>query len=93
MEALDNGAKYIVPCSSSDEARKIRNEYKEKDRDALLSGERLGATPEGFDLNISPRDMKEAIVKDRAIIYCSTNLTRILADCGFAKILVIGGVH
>jgi 2-phosphosulfolactate phosphatase len=92
VEALDNGAEYILPCTSVVQAKIIRERFEGEGKKILLSGEKMGVTPKGFDLNISPLDMKKSVVQDKIIVYCSTNLTRILNDCKFAKTILVGGL-
>jgi len=92
VEALDNGAEYVLPCSSIKEAEIIRKEFGGKNQKILLSGEKMGVMPKGFDLNISPLDVKKSVVEGKIIVYCSTNLTRILNDCKFAKTILVGGI-
>jgi len=89
VEALDNGALSVVPCSSPEQAIEIKKKYGE--HEVLLCGEQWGVTPKGFDLNISPRDMEQSVVNGKIIIYCSTNLTRILATCNFAETIIVAG--
>lgn len=91
ITALDNGAKYILPFNSAEEARKARKEWDEKE-DVVLAGENLGMKLEGFDLNISPGEMSEENIRDKIIMYKSDNLTRILTECKDAEEVMIGGI-
>ena len=88
--ALDNGAREIIPCSSLEKARMLRRKL---GGEALLVGERRGLTPRGFDLNISPSLLIRERVEGKRIIYCSTNLMKIVSKhMKSAKHLVIGGL-
>jgi len=89
VTALENGAEEIIPCASIDEARKMK---KSIGSGVLLVGERMGFTPEGFDFNISPRLMKPEAVSGKKIIYCSTNLMKVVSQCLDAKTLLIGAL-
>lgn len=91
VSALDKGARYVVPCRSVDEARKFKSEVEGRLGSALLMGEEMGITPEGFDLNISPQ-MRKELVQGKVLIYSSTNLTRILHSCKPAKVVLIAGL-
>lgn len=90
VKALENGAVEIIPCNSLDKARMLRRRLGEQ---ALLVGERRGITPKEFDLNISPSLLIRARVEGRRIIYCSTNLIRVVSrHMNYAKHLIIGGL-
>lgn len=92
VTALDNGARYVVPCRSVEEARRFKSEVEGRLRSALLIGEDMGITPEGFDLNISPQNMRKEFVQGKVLIYRSTNLTSILHSCQTAKMVLIGAL-
>lgn len=88
--ALENGAEEIIPCSSLDEARRLKRKLGDE---ALLVGERRGLTPKGFDLNISPNELTRDRVGGKKILYCSTNLVRaIYRGMKTAKHLLVGGL-
>jgi 2-phosphosulfolactate phosphatase len=90
VTALENGAREIIPCSSLEKARMLRRALGDE---ALLVGERRGLTPRGFDLNISPSLLVREQVEGRRIIYCSTNLMRVVSrHAKGAKHLIIGGL-
>jgi len=89
VTALENGAEEIVPCASIDEARKLKEKLGNK---ALLVGERMGFKPEGFDFNISPRFMKPEVISGKKIVYCSTNLMKVVSHCLNAETLLIGAL-
>ena len=89
VAALENGAEEVIPSASPDEARKMKEEI---GGGALLVGEELGFTPEGFDLNISPRLMRRETVSGKKIIYCSTNLAKVVSRFLDAENLVVGGL-
>ena len=89
VTALENGAEAIIPSPSVEEARKLKEKL---GRDYLLVGEELGFTPKGFDLNISPRLLTKDKVAGRKLIYCSTNLIKIVHRCLKAETLIIGAL-
>jgi 2-phosphosulfolactate phosphatase len=74
--ALSRGAKSVVPCKTIDEAKSVASRIGSK---TVLAGERYGIKPQGFDVDISPVDFMKMNLKDKKVIYTSTNLTRVLA--------------
>lgn len=86
--ALENGAEEVIPTGSPEEARKV----KERVGEGLLVGEELGFTPEGFDMNISPRLMTAEAVSGKRIIYCSTNLMKAVLRFIDAENLIVGAL-
>lgn len=88
--ALENGAVSIVPCPSAVEAFKLKECL--KGDEYILVGEELGLTPKGFDLNISPSLLTRERVGGRKLIYCSTNLMKVISKCFDAKRLIVGGL-
>lgn len=91
VEALDNGVKYIVPTKSIREALRLKSRLSKREN-VLLAGERMGITPRGFDMNISPQLMRREIIDGKVLVYTSTNLTRALLSCKSAKHIIIGGL-
>jgi 2-phosphosulfolactate phosphatase len=67
--ALGNGARGLREAVTPEEAREIRASEPE----ALLCGEREGLKIEGFDLGNSPAEYEPAVVRDRTLIFASTN--------------------
>jgi len=90
VTALENGASEIIPCRSISKARILKSRLGEG---TLLVGERRGITPKKFDLNISPSLLVRENVEGRRIVYCSTNLIRVVSKyMNDAKHLIIGGL-
>jgi 2-phosphosulfolactate phosphatase len=56
----------------------------------LLCGERKGVAPEGFDFGNSPVAYAKADLKDRVIIFTSSNGTRAVADLVMAPHVYLG---
>lgn len=88
--ALDNGANFVLPFESEEEARDARENW--TDEEVTLAGEKIGMKIEGFDMNISPREMSEENVENKVLIYKSDNLTRIIEKCKNAGEVLIGGL-
>ncbi len=87
VTALANGAKEIIPVSSVESAMKISgNLFGDV---ILLGGERNGKLIEGFNLSNSPQEYTEEIVKNKSIIFSTTNGSQALVKSRYAKILVV----
>ncbi len=88
VTALANGAKEIIPVSSVESAVKISgNLFGDV---ILLGGERNGKLIEGFNLSNSPREYTEEVVKNKSIIFSTTNGSQAMVKSRYAKNLVIG---
>lgn len=72
ITALANGTQVIFPVSSVEEAFSLKNCYPH----AVLGGERYGEKIPGFDLGNSPFEYAEEIVRDKPLIFLSTNGTK-----------------
>lgn len=89
VTALANGAKLIIPCDTVEEAREIKksNLY----QNILLCGERSGKRISGFDLGNSPMCYTEDKVRDKTIVFTSTNGSRAINSVTDGSQIVIGG--
>ena len=67
--ALGHGARRVRDAVTPDEARAMKS----SEPDALLCGERDGLKIEGFDLGNSPSEYESSVVRDRTLIFASTN--------------------
>jgi len=67
--ALANGAAGIRPAATPGQALAMRD----RDREALLCGERDGRILPGFDLGNSPAEYAREVVAGRTLIFASTN--------------------
>ncbi len=88
ITALHNGAKRVIPCGTSDEARKIR-EPSQADA-VLLGGERGGVLIEGFDCGNSPTEYAPHRVAGKTIAFTTTNGTQALLKSAAAETILIG---
>jgi len=88
VTALANGCHGFIPILSPDKARKKAEQF-EKER-VLLGGEREGIKIEGFDLGNSPREYKIEVVKDKTIIFSTTNGVKTLEMVKGAHRIIIG---
>jgi 2-phosphosulfolactate phosphatase len=77
--AMTNGAKAIIPVSSTEEALRLAHTIGSKD--VLLSGERNCVRIPGFHLGNSPVEMKEDVVRGKTLILTTSNGTNALLAC------------
>lgn len=56
----------------------------------LLCGERKGVAPEGFDYGNSPSEFSKASLKNKSIVFTSSNGTRAIADIVIAPTILLG---
>jgi 2-phosphosulfolactate phosphatase len=86
--ALHNGCKDIIPSNSIDKAIELS---KKIGRDsALLCGEREGKKIEGFDLGNSPSEYETEKIKDKTLIFATTNGSKAIVKAATAKSLIVG---
>lgn len=90
--ALANGAKKVIPILTVEEAFKKKEDFKNKNVDALLGGERKALRIEGFDFTNSPLEYTKEKVKDKTIILSTTNGTRAINLSLKAKKIYIGAM-
>jgi 2-phosphosulfolactate phosphatase len=72
--ALDSGAKEAYVAGSMEDAESLKHKL----GDVVLAGERHGLRIDGYDLGNSPREMTPQAVAGRAVIFNSTNGTKLL---------------
>jgi 2-phosphosulfolactate phosphatase len=77
--AMNNGAKAIIPVSSTEEALRLAQTIGSKD--VLLSGETKCVRIPGFHLGNSPLEMKEEVVRGKTLILTTSNGTKALLAC------------
>lgn len=89
VAALAGGARAVVPVATPDEARA---RGRAEDRGAVLvGGERGGAPPPGFDHGNSPAEYTPERVRDRTVVFTTTNGTRALLALAGARRIAVGG--
>lgn len=84
--ALANGAKEIIPTESIATAVRVAKGSK----NSLLCGERNGKVVEGFNLGNSPLEYSQEVVKDKSLIFSTTNGTLAIIKSKFAKQCILG---
>jgi len=88
VTALANGCRGFIPILSPDQAWKKAQQFEKES--VLLGGEREGIKIEGFDLGNSPREYKREVVKDKTIIFSTTNGVKTLEMVKDAYRIIIG---
>ncbi|MBS1518619.1 MAG: 2-phosphosulfolactate phosphatase [Bacteroidetes bacterium] len=83
--ALANGAREIIPTESIATAVRVAKGSK----NSLLCGERNGKIVDGFGLGNSPLEYTPEVVKDKALIFSTTNGTLAIIKSKFAKNCVL----
>lgn len=77
--ALSNGARAIIPVSSTEEALRLAQTIGSDD--VLLAGERRCMKIPGFHLGNSPLEMTEPAVRGKTLVVTTSNGTRALLAC------------
>ncbi len=87
--AIQNECREIVPVGATGDAAAMRANL---DRaKVLLCGERDGNKVEGFDLGNSPAEYSLEVVRDKVLIFASTNGSRAILRCASAIQTMICG--
>jgi len=79
--ALANGAKEVIPTESIATAVRVAKGSK----NSLLCGERNGKIVDGFNLGNSPFEYTPEVVKNKSLIFSTTNGTTAIIKSKFAK--------
>jgi len=90
VTALVNGCRMLVPVSTPEEARARAKGFPHED--VLLGGERGGEPIAGFQLGNSPLQYTPDRVRDKVVIFTTTNGTRALAAASTATATAVGGL-
>jgi len=88
VTALANGCRGFIPILSPEQAKEEAQQFEKES--VLLGGEREGKKIEGFNLGNSPREYKGEVVKDKTIIFSTTNGVKILEMVKNAHRIIIG---
>ncbi len=88
VTALANGCRGFIPILSPDQAKKKAQQFEKEG--VLLGGEREGIKIEGFDLGNSPIEYKREAVKEKTIIFSTTNGVKTLEMVKSAYEIIIG---
>jgi 2-phosphosulfolactate phosphatase len=79
--ALSNGAKEVIPTENIATAVRVAKGSK----NSMLCGERNGKIVDGFSLGNSPLEYTPEVVKDKSLIFSTTNGTIAIIKSKFAK--------
>ncbi len=85
--ALSNGAREVIPTADIENATKISSNLSSDSR--LLGGERQGKKIDGFDLGNSPAEYTPEKVKNRSIIFTTTNGAGAIHKCRYASTALV----
>jgi len=88
IHALGQGAQGVIPCLNVEDAHAAAQNFPAGT--CLFGGERHGQLIPGFDLDNSPLSYAPETVKDKTIVFTTTNGTRALWECRSAWRIVIG---
>lgn len=83
--ALSNGAREIIPAESVTIAARISKGLGK----SLLCGERNGVVVEGFQLGNSPFEYKSEVIKDKSLIFSTTNGTVSITKARHSKSCIL----
>ncbi len=90
VHALAVGAREVIPTLEVEQA--LQRASRSDRSSILLGGERHGKLIPGFDLDNSPLNYTPEIVRDKTVIFTTTNGTRALAKCASADVILIGAM-
>jgi 2-phosphosulfolactate phosphatase len=82
---LDLGCPSVYVTRSLAEARTLG-----RAKGALIAGERDGLTPRGFDANNSPVELSRLEVRNRPVVLCTSNGTRVLGLLRHMSVTLVG---
>ena len=90
ITALANGCRMLIPVLTPEEARARAKGFPHED--VLLGGERGGKPIAGFHLGNSPLQYTPERVRDKVVIFTTTNGTRALTAASTAAATAVGGL-
>ena len=88
LTILENGARGVYPAESLEEAEEIRDKLGPED--VLRGGEQDAERIEGYDHGPFPEEYAPGIVRDRDVVFVTTNGTRAVADAAGADRVLLG---
>ncbi len=89
VHALANGAKYVIPTFTVEDALTTARSFAHR-AEYLLGGEREGVLIDGFDHDNNPFAYSREIVADKTVIFTTTNGTKALLRAAMADRVLIG---
>ncbi len=91
VQALNNGAKEVIPVGSIDFAMKIS--VNAHGGQTLLCGERNTKMIDGFDLGNSPQDYTKGLVHRKSIILFTTNGSKAIVKAKYSNKLLVASFN
>ncbi|MCF7811234.1 2-phosphosulfolactate phosphatase [bacterium] len=92
VQALSNGANGVIPAASVDLASELASQLPRDD--VLLCGERDAQLIDGFNLGNSPAEYRREVVKEKQLIFASTNGSKAIVKAASAdKVYLCGFVN
>ncbi len=88
ITALHHGARSVVPVAKVETARNLA--AKLRDRSVLLCGERNEMIVDGFDLSNSPIEYTNDRIRDKTIVFTSTNGAQLFDFARHAAQVLVG---
>jgi 2-phosphosulfolactate phosphatase len=88
ITAMQNGAKRVIPCGTTEEAFRLREQS--PNESIILGGERGGVKIQGFDFGNSPAEYSTAAVAGRTVVFTTTNGTKAILKASPAATILIG---
>ena len=88
ITALQNGATRVIPCGTTEEAFRLREQS--PNESIILGGERGGVKIQGFDYGNSPAEYSTAAVAGRTVVFTTTNGTKAILKASPAATILIG---
>jgi 2-phosphosulfolactate phosphatase len=91
LTILENGARSVYPVASLEEAEEVR--AKLDAASVLRGGEQDAARIEGYDHGPFPEEYAPEVVRDKDVIFVTTNGTRAIADTASADRVLLGNLR
>ena len=88
ITALQNGATRVIPCGTTEEAFRLREQS--PNESIILGGERGGVKIQGFEFGNSPAEYSTAAVAGRTVVFTTTNGTKAILKASPAATILIG---
>lgn len=88
VTAIHHGARQVIPVAAVADAMRLAKDL--FDDSTILCGERGSKLIDGFDIDNSPANYRPERVKDKSLLYTSTNGSIAVLTAKFARDVVIG---
>ena len=85
---VNNGVQKLIPVGD----KQIAYDYKEKNKDCILIGERRGIMLEGFDYGNSPSQIEKIDFSGKTVVHTTSSGTQGIANAHNAKEILTGSL-